>query len=187
MTRQPGDQLQLTDLLLSSSTAAKELERRCRMLLRSKFGGNPMAREQTDDLVQEVLMACFKQAQKLAAGDSPPILNVDAWLCRVTMNAVWRTWHREGEGLTGSLDEVMEPNLPASEALDLAERLAVRQALKRLDAACRRLLWQRDVLGEARQGVAEALGITSNALGVRIHRCRKRLHELYEKQLAEAL
>jgi RNA polymerase sigma factor (sigma-70 family) len=184
VTRQPGDELQLTDLL-SRSAAANELERRCRLLLKSKFGGNPMAREQTDDLVQEVLMACFKQAQKLAGGDSPPIHNVDAWLCRVTMNAVWRTWHREGEGLTGSLDETAAPNLPAPEPLDLDQRLAVRQALERLDAACRRLLWQRDVLGEARQGVAEELGITSNALGVRIHRCRKRLYELYEQQLAE--
>jgi RNA polymerase sigma factor (sigma-70 family) len=185
VTRQPGDELQLTDLLLSGSAAAAEIERRCRLLLKSKFGGNPMAREQTDDLVQEVLMACFKQARKLASG-GPPIHNVDAWLCRVTMNAVWRTWHREGEGLTSSLDETVEPNLPAPEPLDLDQRLAVRQALERLDAACRHLLWQRDVLGEARQGVAAELGITANALGVRIHRCRKRLFELYEQQLAEA-
>ncbi len=184
MTRQLGNELQLTDLLRSGSTAATEIERRCRLLLKSKFSGNPMAREQTDDLVQEVLMACIKQAQKLAAGGEP-IRNLDAWLCRVTMNAVWRTWHREGEGLTGSLDEVMEPNLPAPEPLNLDERLAVRQALQRLDAACRRLLWQRDVLGEARKGVAEELGITSNALGVRIHRCRKRLYELYQQQLAK--
>ena len=143
-----------------------------------------MAREQTDDLVQEVLMAAFKQAKKLSSGDGKPIRNVDAWLCRVTMNAVWRTWHREGEGRTGSLDSTEGPDLPAPETLPMAERLAVRQALQRLDSSCRRLLWLRDVLGEARQGVAAKIGITSNALGVRLHRCRKRLFELYEREMA---
>jgi RNA polymerase sigma factor (sigma-70 family) len=184
VTRPTSDPIELTDLLVAGSPAASEVERRCRLLLKSKFGGNPMAREQTDDLVQDVLMAAFKQARKLASGESEPIRNVDAWLCRVTMNAVWRTWHREGEGQTGSLDASEGPDLPAPESLPMAERLAVRQALKRLDAACRRLLWLRDVLGEARKGVAESLGITSNALGVRLHRCRKRLFELYEREMA---
>ncbi len=183
---QPTQDLELTDLLLPEGPTAAEIERRCRSLLRRKFGGNPMARDQMEDLVQEVLMAAFKQAQKIDAG-SPPVRNVDAWLCRVTMNAVWRTWHREGEGRISSLDQPSAPaDLPAPATLPLDDRLAVRQALGRLDAECQRLLWRREVLGEARKTLAAQIGVTSNTLGVRLHRCRKRLLELFERQLAAA-
>lgn len=174
-----GD-LKLTDLLEGGSEATRELERRCRVLLRSKFATNPLARHQSEDLVQDVLLACFRQATKIAEGHSPPIENLNAWLSRVVMNAVWRTWHKEGDGQTTDLDEPVVARLKAPETLGEAERLTVRQALGRLDATCRELLWKRDVLGEARHELADMLGTKSNVLGVRLYRCRKRLLEIYQ-------
>ena len=178
---EPGARdLKLTDLLEGGSEATREIERRCRVLLRSKFATNPLARHQSEDLVQDVLLACFRQATKIAEGHSPPIENLNAWLSRVVMNAVWRTWHKEGDGQTTDLEEPVVARLKAPEALGEAERLTVRQALGRLDAACRELLWKRDVLGEARHELADRLGTKSNVLGVRLHRCRKRLLEIYQ-------
>lgn len=176
--------VRLTDLLADAADATREIERRCRLLLRSKFASNPLARHQSEDLVQDVLLACFKQARKIADGDSPPIENLNAWLSRVVMNAVWRTWHKEGDGQSTELDEPVIARLKAPESLGEAERLTVRQALGQLDAGCRELLWQRDVLGEARGELADRLGTKSNALGVRLHRCRKRLLEIYESLCA---
>ncbi|MCP4654124.1 MAG: RNA polymerase subunit sigma-24, partial [bacterium] len=43
----------------------------------------------------------------------------------------------------------------------------------------RQLLLLRDVEGEERREMARRLGISANALGVRLHRCRRRLLELY--------
>jgi RNA polymerase sigma factor (sigma-70 family) len=179
---------QLTALLSSGSTsteAVREVEQCCRMLLRSKFAGNRLAREQEEDLVQDALMASFRQARKIDEGHSRPVENVTAWLARVVMNLVWRTWHKEGDGQGSSLDEPMIALLETPDSLPQPERLAVRQALFRLDEKCRNLLWQREVLGVARSVLAEQLGTKSNALGVRLHRCRKKLLELYQRELGE--
>jgi len=179
---------QLTALLTSGSAstdAVREVEQCCRMLLRSKFAGNRLAREQEEDLVQDALMASFRQARKIDQGQSRPVENVTAWLARVVMNLVWRTWHKEGDGHGSSLDEPMTALLEAPESLPQPERLAVRQALGRLDEKCRNLLWQREVLGVARNILAEQLGTKSNALGVRLHRCRKKLLKLYESEMEE--
>jgi RNA polymerase sigma factor (sigma-70 family) len=174
--------LQLTDLLDEDRTveAVSEVERCCLVILRSKFAGNRLAREREEDLVQDALVAAFRQARKIRRGDSLQVENVTAWLARVVMNLVWRAWHKDGDGQGSNLDEVTSARLEAPRTLPESERLAVRQALLRLDPACRDLLWQREVLGIARQVLAERLGTKSNALGVRLHRCRKKLRELYE-------
>lgn len=157
--------------------AAREVERTIRFLLQRSYPGNALVRERADDIVQDVLTAAVKQAGRIAQG-APPLENPDAWLCRVTLNAARRLWRREGGVRAGQpLEAVAEPAVPplASET-----RLALRRALARLDAACRKLLIERDVLGHARDALAAALGITSNALGVRLHRCRRKLLDLVE-------
>ena len=176
---------QLTDLLAAGSKgqqAVQHVEQCCRMLLRSKFAGNRLAREQQEDLVQDALMASFKQATKIEAEMSPPIENPTAWLARVVTNLVWRSWHKAGDGQGSALDEPLMARLEAPETIEPPERLAVRQALDRLDPKCRSLLWKREVLGIARHLLAEELGTKSNALGVRLHRCRKKLLALYEEE-----
>ena len=173
---------QLTDLLHNtrSAEAVAHVERCCLVLLRSKFAGNRLAREREEDLVQDALLAAFGEASKIQQGDKPQVENVTAWLSRVVMNLVWRAWHKDGDGQGSNLDDLTAARLEERPKLPENERLAVRQALLRLDQACRELLWQREVLGVARQVLAERLGTKSNALGVRLHRCRKKLRELYE-------
>lgn len=155
--------------------AARGVERTVRFLLRRSYAGNPLIRQREDDVVQEVLAAAVRQAGRIAQGGAR-LENPDAWLCRVTLNAARRTWRREGGWYNAeTIDATGEPAAPP---LSLENRLAIRQALARLDAACRRLLIERDVLGQTREAIAATLGITANALGVRLHRCRRKLLEL---------
>lgn len=155
--------------------AARGVERTARFILRRSYAGNPLVRQRENDVVQDVLVAALHQAGRIARGGER-LENPDAWLCRVTLNAARRLWRREGGWWRAEpLDGIAEPPAPPQSPED---RIALRRALARLDAACRRLLIERDVLGHARDAIAAALGITANALGVRLHRCRRRLHDL---------
>jgi len=179
MTSDATPSLSLTDLTgPRSDWAVREVERRCRFFVRRFAPASHLARVQEDDVVQEALMAALGQARKIAAGKSDEVVNVDGWLCRVTTNAVRRMWRRErGSSELESLDERIE--LPAPQPISPEKRLSIRRALQQLDPQCRQLLLLRDVEGEDRHAMARRLGISPNALGVRLHRCRRRLLELY--------
>jgi len=168
-----------------SDRAACELRRTIEYLLGRLAGRYRIARENFEDLVQDVLMICVQQAQKIQRGDTEPLANRDAWLCRVTQNAVLGLGRRKQRRPQDSEGWPEGFNPPAPAPIAPEERLSVRRALAALDETCRQLLIMRDVLAEARKTIAENLGITSNALGVRLHRCRKKLLNLYGG-LAEA-
>ena len=176
-----GTDSDLSELLgRFSDDVAMELRKTIQFLLSRLAARYRLAAEHFDDLVQEVLTICVQQAQKIQRGEAKPLANRDAWLCRVTHNAVLglgRKKKRRPQDAEG-WPEGFEPPSPAP--LGHEERLTIRRALAALDETCRRLLILRDVLGGTRQLIADQLGITSNALGVRIHRCRKKLLELYE-------
>ncbi|MCP4655580.1 MAG: sigma-70 family RNA polymerase sigma factor [bacterium] len=179
MTSDATPSLSLTDLIgPRSDQAVREVERRCRFFVRRFAPTSHLARVQEDDVVQEALMAALGQARKIAAGQSDEVVNVDGWLCRVTTNAVRRMWRRErGSSELESLEERID--LPAPQPISQEKRLSIRRALQQLDPKCRQLLLLRDVEGEERREMARRLGISANALGVRLHRCRRRLLELY--------
>jgi len=180
-----GGPSDLSELLgPGAEEAAAELRRTVEFLLGRLAGRYRLAREHRDDLVQDVLTTCLEQARKIREGDSEPLRNRDAWLVRVTHHAVLalgRRSRRRPQDDSG-WPETFEPPAPAP--IGAAERMTVRRALAALDEACRRLLILRDVLEEGRSEIAEQLGITSNALGVRLHRCRRKLLELYEGHVA---
>jgi len=160
--------------------AARELSGTVEFLLGRLAGKYRLARENFEDLVQDVLMICVQQAGKIQCGEAEPLANRDAWLCRVTHNAVMGLGRYKGRRPQDDGGWPQGFNPPAPKTLDRAERISVRRALAGLDEACRRLLILRDVLQEARTTIAGKLGINSNALGARLHRCRKKLLELYQ-------
>lgn len=178
---------ELCELLgTESHLASGHFQKTIRYLLRRSHGRNPFVREREDDLVQEVLAKAFQQARRIASGEVEPLRNVDAWLCRVTLNVVRKAW-RDDRVARASVpwepdpgSETPAPEHPAAEPLPLPKRLAIRQAIARLDSTCRQLLLRREVLGESRTVLGKWLGISANAIGVRLHRCRKRLLEIYE-------
>ena len=157
--------------------AARELAETVRVLVSRFSARHPLARREGEDVVQDVLGTCLEQARKIAAGRAEPLRSRDAWLCRVTHNAVLGLY-RKSKGAERELTD-REAELPAPRPISIEERLGLRKALAALDQTCRDLLVRREVLGESRQRMAEALGLDGNTLGVRLHRCRKRLLSLY--------
>lgn len=156
---------------------AREIVDVVRFLLDRFSARHPVARNQKDDLAQDVLRICLEQARKICRGEAAPLEKRDAWICRVTHNAVLATYRRRASAGDEPLDEHVDPPAPAT--IPPEERLGLRRALAALDQACRDLLVRREVLGENRSDMADALGLSENVLGVRLHRCRKRLLALY--------
>jgi RNA polymerase sigma-70 factor (ECF subfamily) len=60
---------------------------------------------------------------------------------------------------------------------ELAVCRCLYRVLPSLPADYARLIWQVDLLGQPRNKVARDLGISANALGVRIHRARRALRD----------
>ena len=169
----------LVDLLgPAADDAASEIAAEIRFLVDRFSGRHPVARTERDDLVQDVLRTCLETARKISKGEARPLENRDAWLCRVTHNAVLGIYRRKARMVP---EQPMAPEFDAAAPKPLAveDRLGLRRALAALDQACRDLLIRREVLGETRQQMAEALSLSDNVLGVRLHRCRKRLLALY--------
>jgi RNA polymerase sigma-70 factor, ECF subfamily len=115
-----------------------------------------------DDLCQDVLAVAFLQKIEIT----------DEWLCETArkLAANYRRLHRhEFEALDpGAVDaaivEPMEPEL----------RESVRRALDELDPADAELLVRHVLGGESLSELASELGITKNAVHVRVERVRRR-------------
>ncbi len=176
-TGAPSD---LSELLgPEAEAAAGELQKVIRIILARLAGRYRIVQEQFEDLTQEVLLRCVQQAERIRQGNAEPLRNRDAWLVRVTHNVVLsagRVASRRKDD--PGWPEGFEP--PAPRPLPPEERLALRRALAALDELCRKLLILRDVMGEARAVIAEKLRMTANAVGVRLHRCRRKLLALFE-------
>ena len=160
-----------------SGAAAEELGAVVRTILGGMARKYRIVQEQFDDLLQDVLLKCVQQAERIRRGEAAPLRNRDAWLVRVTQNAVLSAGraasHRRDDS---GWPEGFEP--PSPRSIPPEERLTLRRALAALDDLCRKLLILRDVMGEARTVIAAKLEMTANALGVRLHRCRRKLLEL---------
>ncbi len=154
-----------------------EVEDFCRSVLLRGFRRNPMVITHLEDLLQDCALAATRQSRK----NSPPIRNARAWLVRVAVNAVYRLWRTE-KVFAGAEQGADDEQLPATETICLEDRLAVRAALEALDPEIRALLWERDALGTSRREMAERLQISSNALGVRLHRARRKLLAVLDRK-----
>jgi len=131
--------------------AARELRGVVRTILGGLAGRYRIVRDQFDDLLQEVLLRCVQQAERIRRGEAEALRNRDAWLVRVTHNVVLsagRSSSRKRDD--GGWPEGFEP--PAPVPIPPEERLTLRRALAALDDLCRKLLILRDVMGEALLG-----------------------------------
>jgi len=178
--RETGGPSDLSELLgPDAEDAAGELAKVVRTVLGRLSLRYGFVQEQFDDLVQQVLLKCLEHARRIQERSAAPLRNRDAWLVRVTHNTVLSAGRARGHRRDDcGWPEGFEP--PAPRPISPEDRLTVRRALAALDEACRRLLILRDVLGEARAAIAERLEISANALGVRLHRCRRKLLDLVQ-------
>lgn len=149
--------------------------------------------DEARDAVQDAFMSAFKALASFN-GES----KLSTWLHRITVNAALMRLRRRRQRPERSIDELLprfqedghfadEPGDWAASSQELLERretrVLVRACIDRLPERYRTVLMMRDMedldLGE----MAELLGITPNAVKIRVHRARQALRTM----LADAL
>jgi RNA polymerase sigma-70 factor, ECF subfamily len=143
--------------------------------------------EDAQDVVQDAMLSAYRSIDRFEGN-----ARVSTWLHRIVVNAALmklRTRRRKPE-------EPLEPLLPTfledghhahdvtgwSEPADKTvernqTRQIVRDAILELPDTYRDVLILRDIQEESTEATAKTLGITSNAVKIRLHRARQALRE----------
>ncbi len=151
--------------------------------------------EEARDAVQEAFVLAFRGLPRFE-GQS----RLGTWLHRIVVNAALMKLRRR----RAHPEESIEPLLPtflddghsttsysdwpesADRMLERAEvRERVRASIDRLPATYRTVLLLRDIEELDTGEVAEALGISANAVKIRLHRARQALRELLDPHLRQ--
>jgi RNA polymerase sigma-70 factor (ECF subfamily) len=133
-------------------------------------------RADVEDVVQDVFLAAFTKAGRVRGDGGAAVW---AWLATITVNAC-RTRHRRN----GVFDKLLARlSMSASEHAALGPAKAetddtlarVRDAIERLGGSEREVVVLHCLEGMRLGDVAEVLGISGNAVQIRLHRARQRL------------
>ena len=128
-----------------------------------------------DDVVAETFATAWRRRADLRP-DAPPL----PWLYGIAANVLRNQWRSEGRRLRLADRLQHDPLTPSTSALDIEfPDPELHAALDRLSFDDREILrlanWEELTHAE----IAEVLSISVNAVGIRLHRARKRLrHEL---------
>jgi RNA polymerase sigma-70 factor (ECF subfamily) len=144
--------------------------------------------EEALDAVQDAFLSAFK-----AIGSFHGEAQLSTWLHRIVVNAALmrrRKARRRGEQ---SIDDLLprfeedghfaespsQAVMPSDEALESKQtRALVRRCIDRLPEAYRTVLLLRDIEDLDTDETAQVLGVTANAVKVRLHRARQALRSL---------
>ena len=132
--------------------------------------------QDVDDVVQDVFMAAFTGLRKFR-GDC----KLRTWLFTITINTCRRHRRRLGRLRSVPLEDAA-PNLYLNEhaemaAIDSETFARVRRAVRALPARYREVVVLRYLQGLETAEICRLLGISTNAMNVRLNRARKRLKE----------
>ncbi len=151
--------------------------------------------EDARDAVQDAFLAVVRSVAGFQAGSK-----LGTWLHRITVNAALMKLRAQGRRPE---EESIEPLLPrfradghqiessvpwrgVDEALEQAElQELVHHALDKLPHQYRLVLLLRDIEELTPEETAEALGVPTNVLKVRLHRARQALRTLLDPHLRE--
>jgi RNA polymerase sigma factor (sigma-70 family) len=137
------------------------------------------------DAVAETFLVMWRRFRDAPATEEEVPLWLHGIIRRVMSNHD-RSRERRGR-LFARLSEIQEQSVAAEEQEGARERVAsVFRALAQLGSADREILllssWDNLKIGE----IANVLGCSENAAALRLHRARRRLTEVYEKENSEA-
>ncbi|MDZ4805259.1 MAG: sigma-70 family RNA polymerase sigma factor [Candidatus Eisenbacteria bacterium] len=147
------------------------------------------------DAVQDAFLSAFKSLERFQ-GDA----RLTTWLHRIVVNAglmKLRTRRRKPEESIEDLlprfqedghqldPAVLWNDSARPEAASLEIRLLVRRNIDRLPEGYRTVLLLRDIEGYDTEDAARALGISANAVKVRLHRARQGLRTLLDPSFRE--
>jgi RNA polymerase sigma-70 factor (ECF subfamily) len=147
--------------------------------------------DEARDAVQDAFLSAFKG---LATFNGQAKLST--WLHRITVNAALIRLRRRKRRAERSVDDLLprfdeagrwahETGRVAASSQDLLERREARQVVRRcidrLPETARAVLLMRDIEDVDTDTAAEILGITPNAVKIRLHRARQALRTLLEE------
>jgi RNA polymerase sigma-70 factor (ECF subfamily) len=149
--------------------------------------------ESARDAVQDAFISAYR-ARKSFSGSA----RVSTWLHRIAVNAALMRLRSQRRHPEDSIDDLLpsytddghhrEQFVSWAEPVDtmLSRKETsefVRQAIDKLPDSYRSVLLLRDIEGLDGAEAAEALGITANAVKIRLHRARLALRKLIEPQM----
>jgi len=166
------------------------------------FGGRLLAvtrrilhdEEDARDAVQEAFISAFKARKQFNAES-----RVSTWLHRIAVNAALMKLRSLRRKTEVSIDNLMpnfrddgqhyvEPLVSWEEPADVAVGRRetadfVREQISKLPDSYRLVLLMRDIEGRDTEDTARELGITPNAVKIRLHRARMALRQLIAPQM----
>ena len=192
-TAQPGGDAALVERLRDNDPQAYEV-------LVRQYGGRMLATarrfvgsdEDARDVVQEAFLAAFRAIETFAGN-----ARVSTWLHRIVINTALmklRSRRRRREESIESLlprfaedghwaDGTSQWETSPDTVVDREQtRAMVRKAIDRLPAGYRSVLLLRDIEDLDTEETAAMLGITPNAVKVRLHRARQALRTLLQSE-----
>jgi RNA polymerase sigma-70 factor (ECF subfamily) len=149
--------------------------------------------EDARDVVQDAFVAAFRSIGTFKAGST-----LATWLHRIVVNSALMKLRTQRRHPEEDLDDLLPQfaadghqlvpsvdwNESAEEMVERAEmRDIVRRAIDMLPETHRVVLMMRDIEEMTTEEVAQALGITANAVKVRLHRARQALRTLLDRDL----
>ena len=152
--------------------------------------------EDARDATQEAFISAFK-AREQFSGES----KVSTWLHRIAVNAALSKLRSSKRRPEESIEDLLPRFLPnghyarqyaawtepVDEALARKETAElVRETIDKLPESFRMALLLRDIAGFSTAEAAQMLGITPNAVKLRLHRARMALRTLLEPHFGEA-
>ena len=166
-------------------------------LMVRKFGGRMLAtarrllgsEDDARDALQEAFLCAFRSSAHFK-GESA----LGTWLHRIVINSAlmqlrYRKRHPEEQidellpdfDQNGDWLETRDCSLPLDSVLETSEtRALVRKCVEQLPPSHRIVLLLRDIEGLDTEQVAALLGVTTNAVKIRLHRARQALKSLIE-------
>ena len=151
---------------------------------RRQFLGFLQRRLSNADEAEEVLQAFMLRAVS-RADDLRDVRTVRGWLSRILATSI--ADHQRQAARRRQRETVMTPEffetVPGDVDAELEEAVCncLYKLLPTLNADYAEVIWRIDLMGEEREAVAERLDITTNALGVRLHRARQALKRRLEE------
>ncbi len=159
-----------------------------RRLLRSE--------EDARDAVQDAFISAFRAIDRFEGGSL-----LSTWLHRIVVNAALMKLRSQQRKPETSIEDLLprfledghfaEPpaewQQSADQALERREtRLLVRQAIDLLPESYRTVVLLRDIEGLDTAETAKALGVTPNAVKIRLHRARQALRGQLDEHMRES-
>ena len=131
-------------------------------------------RDEIDDFVQETLLRAFSKRCQLREP-----AKIDRWIAAIARNLA-HEWNRKKRSEpTASQREAVDWRTPHDAVEEAETRKALRKAIGRLTAADREILRARYLEEASYAELQERYGLSYSAVGLRLHRAKKRLWKIY--------